>query len=251
MKKILFTLVILLVSISSFSQTTKEQFEKLQKRNHNQYGNRRPSHVLPPIRHDYYYPYQYYPWLYRNPIWDNQPIIVYPPNTQYYRYSPKPKTTKNTDNFLTMGLNMPITADGVGVGIFFAGGNKSFFIFSFDMVGNNPYPYYSNISKWDVMRWNDRYLGREKETYSYSFGGGSKIKNFYPYTTITIVDEQKYLIYFDELYILSSSGRYAIDDDSDMKYGITFGSFYKVNPISLNIYTNTLGQFGVGIGYLF
>lgn len=251
MKKILFTLVILLVSISSFSQTTKEQFEKLQKRNHNQYGNRRPSHVLPPIRHDYYYPYQYYPWLYRNPIWDNQPIIVYPPNTQYYRYSPKPKTTKNTDNFLTMGLNMPITADGVGVGIFFAGGNKSFFIFSFDMVGNNPYPYYSNISKWDVMRWNDRYLGREKETYSYSFGGGSKIKNFYTYTTITIVDEQKYLIYFDELYILSSSGRYAIDDDSDMKYGITFGSFYKVNPISLNIYTNTLGQFGVGIGYLF
>ena len=250
MKKILFTLVILLVSISSFSQTTKEQFEKLQKRNHNQYGSR-PSYPPPRIRPDYYYPYQYYPWLYRNPIWDNQPIIVYPPNTQYYRYSPKPKTTKNTDKFLTMGLNMPITADGVGVGVFFAGGNKSFFIFSFDMVGNNPYPYYSNISKWDVMMWNDRYLGREKETYSYSFGGGSKIKNFYPYTTITIVDEKKYLIYFDELYILSSSGRYAIDDDSDMKYGITFGSFYKVNPISLNIYTNTLGQFGVGIGYLF
>ena len=248
MKKILFTLVILLVSISSFSQTTKEQFEKLQKRNHNQYGNR-PSYPPPRIRPDYYYPYQYYPWLYRNPIWDNQPIIVYPPNTQYYRYSPK--TTKNTDKFLTMGLNMPITADGVGVGVFFAGGNKSFFIFSLDMVGNNPYPYYSNISKWDVMMWNDRYLGREKETYSYSFGGGSKIKNFYPYTTITIVDEKKYLIYFDELYILSSSGRYAIDDDSDMKYGITFGSFYKVNPISLNIYTNTLGQFGVGIGYLF
>lgn len=268
MKEIkIFLVILILLAGGSLTAQTKEQSSKLQKRSQ-KYGhhpsNRERSnvYVVPRNRINPYYSPYYSPWVYPRPRWDWNPYStpVYPrtiPPRDYYDSAPviEPKISRNSESrpFLTLGLNVPVRVNnGVGLGMFFAGGRESFFMFSFDMVGNNPYVYYANISKWEAINeYNDLYLGREGESFSYSFGGGKRVKNFYPYAALTILDDKRYLVYFDELRILSSSGRYTIDDDSDVKYGLALGSFYRVDPISLNIFFNTAGTFGAGLGYTF
>jgi len=267
--RILLFLLILFANESLTAQS-KEQSSKLQKRSQ-KYGPYIPNdrgignvyvvprnRILPYTPYTPYTPY-YSPWVYPAPRWgwDPYPTPIYPRSIPPVYHNSAPRTgsgviRNSEDRFLTLGLNVSARKNnGVGPGVFFAGGKETFFIFSFDMIGNNPYAYYPNISKWEVNSWNDYFLGRESESFSYSFGGGKKIKNFYPYTALTILDDRRYLVYFDELKILSSSGRYTIDDDSDIKYGLLFGSLYKINPIYLNLFFNTAGSFGAGLGYSF
>jgi len=273
--KILFFLTFWLISLTVEGQN-REQSEKLQKReqkHRHTYGGRenRNLHTVPRTRIIPYTPSFYYnPYNYVNPWnrWDlYYPAPIYPGASPRIYVNPSPRIyedvptsivpsirlPRNNTSFFAAGLNIPLRINpaNVGFGIYMAGGRETFFLFSFDATGTNPYEYYPNISKYDVMRWNDAYVGRELEAYSYTFGGGRKVGDAYPYVALTLLDEKNYLVYFDETYILSNSGRYSItDDEKNKKYALTIGTMYRIGSLSLNASLNTRGALGAGFGFI-
>jgi len=242
-----------LILICSFvaSGQSKEIQSKLQKRNQN-YGTFIPRTYYEPLN-PYFFP-EYNPYFY-SPIypWYSPRVLI--PDVTYPGIGgiSRSSSTRNTNSFFTLGLNLPYrpTTNDIGVGMFMAGGKDNFFIFSLDVIGSNPYPYYSNISKYEATSWGDAYLGKESETFSYSIGGGRRFNNFYPYVAVSILSTDNYLIYWDDTYILSSTGRYTIDGVSNTQVGATFGFLVRAENISLNFSGSSTSVISGGVGFIF
>jgi hypothetical protein len=201
----------------------------------------------------YYFP-SYDPYFY-SPInpWSSHRVII--PEYHYPNdgVSELRSATPDVESFFALGINLPyrVSTNDFGVGMFMAGGKENFFIFSFDIIGTNQYPHYSNISRYEATSWGDVYLGKESETYSYSIGGGRKFKNLYPYATISIFSTDNYLVYRDDTYILSSSGKYTIDGISDTQLGATLGFLVRAQNLSINFSGSTNSVLCSGIGFIF
>jgi hypothetical protein len=260
--KIILSWVLILLCSFVASGQSKEIQSKLQKRNQT-FGTNgtfipRTYYGFP--RYDFngpinpyffpgYDPYFYspiYPWYSPRVL---IPDVTYPSITGTTRSS----STRNTNSFFALGLNLPYrpTTNDIGVGMFMAGGKDNFFIFSLDVIGSNPYPYYSNISKYEAASWGDAYLGKESETFSYSIGGGRRFNNFYPYVAVSILSTDNYLIYWDDTYILSSNGRYTIDGISNTQMGATFGFLVRAQNVSFNFSGSSTSVISGGIGFIF
>lgn len=220
MKKLILLLILVLPLISN---SQSNDFNKSQKRNEQFFRNR-----------TFWVP-TYYPRFYPNYYWYTSPYIG---PTPYY-YTPSTSSVDLDVNF-SVGLNLPILLNEplAGFGVYMTFGKDIVFVTSFDMLDMNSYIYYPNISYRDVLSWGDRYSGKEIESYLINFGLGKRFKNFVPYVAFYIYSATEYSVYFDNSYILSSSGYYTIYNGQETKLGPALGTLYDINKFQLNFLYN-------------
>lgn len=234
MKKILI-FVLLILPIVGFSQST--DLEKIRKRNEQSFRNR-----------------NFHPHFYNPTPWFWAPSYYYTP--YFYTYSaPRNIRTESSLDFNgSIGFSLPIQYNepNVGFGVWGSFGRNIVFIMSYDMVSVNSYIHYWDITHRDAKAWGDEYIGIEKQIDVISFGAGKKIGHFTPYASISMLFEDGFAIYFDDLYVLSNSGYYTIYDYNTVKFGPSFGTLIDIKRLQFNLSFNLQREIiGVGIGYKF
>jgi len=234
MKKIL-VLLLLFLPLSGFSQSSDS--EKIRKRNEQFFRNR-----------------NFHPQFFNPNPWFWTPSYLYVAPIYPYTYSTNSGYSSGLDLNGSIGFNLPIQYGDpiVGFGMYATFGKEIVFVVSYDMVGTNPYVHYWDITHRDAKSWGDSYMGIEKEISVISFGVGKKINRFTPYISLSVSIEDEYAVYFDNSYILSSSGYYTISNLTRFRLAPSFGSLVDINRLQLNLALNPLRKLAtVGVGYKF
>lgn len=245
----------------TFGQNS-EKNEKIQKRNDrysNTYRYSRPNNnwnnyrYVPPVRHYWNSPYIYSPW--RNDIW-------YPPQPQINNYYYNNSTPQLSPNYSipierynpvqnTLGMSFSFAREHeMGLGVYYSVGRENVFIMGYKFPVSS-FDYYGNISLYDVIRWNDRYVKTNKTFSELTIGYGKKINHLTPYISAGFVTEKEFPQYFDELYILGNNGYYNILGDSRTTPQISVGTLLNWEVLNGNISVSILSVQNLTIGFGF
>lgn len=257
-------LLFFLFPLLTFGQSS-EKNEKIQKRNDkysNTYRYSRPNNnwntyrYVPPVRHYWNSPYIYSPW--RNDVW----ISPQPQINNYYYNNPIPSVSPNYSSPIgttlnpiqnTIGMSFSFAREHeMGMGAYYSVGRENVFVASYKFPVTN-IDYYGNISIYDVMRWNDRYIKTDKTFSEFTVGYGKKINYITPYVMVGFVVEKEFPRYFDELYILGNNGYYNILGDSRMGPQFSVGTLLNWDFFNGNLSVSllTTPNFSVGFGFNF
>jgi len=230
MKKLLILVVCLFFTHTIFSQTERDQ--KIQKRVERDNptprvsGGSTPTVGTPqPYYGSYYNPY-YNP--YRRNRWDRR----YYRNPRVYTPAPVVVSGGNQQPMFAMGLIGSIMIDqpsslGVRMNV---GGRQMYVFGSFAVSGNNPYSHYDNITLLDVIDWGDEYKFDFNRTSMWDVGIGMRINDkVYPTVAIGSTNIRSYMVYYDELKVLSSDGYYSINGSRKEVFSLTVGVDFHIN----------------------
>ena len=130
-------------------------------------------------------------------------------------------------------------------------GGESFMIIQYHMTLPLIYPYYDNISTWEVEDWGDESDGGVEVKGDFSIGAGRTMDRFSPFITAGITSRRKYDAYYDELYVLSSpnqNGIYLINEQRQINMSIRGGFLYHWEYVEIISQLRYDGRLGIGMG---
>jgi hypothetical protein len=94
----------------------------------------------------------------------------------------------------------------------------------------NPHSHYDNITLVDVISWNDDYRQSITTNINWDLGVGMRInKHIYPTVSVGNNKIREYLVYFDELRVLSEDGLYSINGGEKDIFSLTAGVDFHLN----------------------
>ena len=152
---------------------------------------------------------------------------------------------------LSLGVVTEVDNFQFQISPYFITGGESFAIFQYHMTLPLMYPYYENISTWEVESWGDERRGNIETKWDFSVGAGRSIGRTSPFVMVGIASRKKYDAYFDELYVLSShnqNGIYLINEQRQINMSIRGGFLYHWEYLELMTQLRYDGRIGIGIG---
>ena len=254
MKKLFLFVVCSFFTYTTFAQSeSQEKVQKRVERDNPKSPVVRPSpQPQPPVRiyntNPYYNPY--------HPSWYGP---TYPDYNRRYpvRYrGPQPTVTqpRNSNELGGVGLDMYVTQSSPLFGVQgFIGNEKTYWVLGIAFSPTNPFSHFDNITLSDVLRWEDEYVKTYKYNQIFKIGGGFRVSDvFYPRITIGSFTEKDYLIYYDELKILTSNGNYSINGGKKNHFIMDAGLNIHQEKWYLSTSTGIVGprRFSVGLGFL-
>ena len=194
----------------------------------------------------YYNPYDigYYPYWNTNRRWDNRDYVMTTNNDLVRNNTSKPTR-------LSVGVLVERDMFQSQLSPYFITGGESFMIVQYHMTLPLMYPYYDNISTWEVQDWGDESAGGVEVKGDFSFGAGRTIDRFSPFIMGGITSRRKYDAYYDELYVLSSpnqNGIYLINEQKSIIMSVRGGFLYHWEYLEIITQARYDGRFGIGMG---
>ena len=241
MRKLLLLVVCVFFTYTTFAQSESEQ--KVQKRverdnplprvttpsNSPVIVNPNPNYYSP-----YYGPYNYGPYYYeRNDYRYGRRNGRY--NNRYYRSTPPPPPvvgthvrTKKKDNneVVAFGLISSVSVDYPSpFGIRMSAGSKQLYFFgNYQISRSSRVSHYNNITLADVISWGDTYERTNKSVTKWDVGIGMTATHpIHPTLSFGVITITDYLVYYDELQLLSNSGLYSINGGKQTSGTVTIG----------------------------
>ena len=232
MKKILLLLT-LFFNVSVFSQTERDL--KVQKRvERDTPVNRtpRPSVSSPsPYISPGWDPYRPYYGSYQ-PWYNNR----YHRNSFYYSTVPvamsRSRYGRQSDLMFGLGIVSSTMVDEPStVGIRMMIGGKYAYLFgNYQYSKMNPHSHYDNVTLDNVISWGDQYRQSITTNVNWDLGVGMRVnKNIYPTVSVGNNKIREYLVYFDELQVLSENGIYSINGGEKDVFSLTAGVDFHLN----------------------
>ena len=261
MKKLLILVSCVFFTFTTFAQSERDQ--KVQKRVERDNPPPRvttpttppPVVVTPgynPYYQPYYGPYNYGPNYYgRNSYRYNNRNYRY--NNRYYRRSrvtPPPvvapvRTKKNrSEDFFALGLASSMFGDRPAP---FGGrlslGSQSVYLFgNYQMSRGNRVSHYDNITLADVLLWEDVYERTNTGVTKWDVGMGfTATEPIHPTLSVGVITTKDFLVYRDELNVLSSNGLYSINGGTQVQGTVTFGVDIHTDDLVINTGLGLLG----------
>lgn len=242
MRRILLLVVCVLFTYTTFAQSESEQ--KVQKRVER---DNPPPRVTTPSNppvivnpnpgiyySPYYGPYNYQPYRYgRNSY--RYGSRNYRNNNRYYPQSPPPPPVavaplrtkkKKNDELVAFGLVSSLSADYPSpFGIRMSAGSQQLYFFgNYQLTRSNRVSHYDNITLADVIGWEDTYERTNKSVTKWDVGIGMTATHpIHPTLSFGVITITDYLVYYDELKLLSNSGLYSINGGKQTSGTVTIG----------------------------
>lgn len=241
MRKLLLLVVCVFFTYTTFAQSESEQ--KVQKRverdnppprvttpsNSPVIVNPNPNYYSP-----YYGPYNYGPYYYgRNDYRYGRRNGRY--NNRYYRSTPPPPPVvgthvrtkkKDNDEVVAFGLISSVSADYPSpFGIRMSAGSKQLYFFgNYQISRSSRVSHYNNITLADVISWGDTYERTNKSVTKWDVGIGMTATHpIHPTLSFGVITITDYLVYYDELQLLSNSGLYSINGGKQTSGTVSIG----------------------------
>lgn len=254
--------LILLVVCSFFTHTTFAQIERQQKIQkyeerqsltrgsntiHNYNNGYNDGLWRNRYRTPYYYnPYHlgYYPYWNPNRRWGNREYIITTDNDLVSRNTSKPTR-------LSLGVIVESDIVQNQFSPYIIIGGETFMIMQFHMTLPLIYPYYDNITSWEVQSWGDESAGTMQTKGDFSIGVGRTVNRISPFIALGITSRNIYDAYYDNTFILSGplkNGIYLINRRRQVNMGIRFGMVYQWEYFELLGQIRYDGIFGGGVG---
>ena len=194
----------------------------------------------------YYNPYDvgYYPYWNINRRWDRREYLMTTDTDLIQRSNSKPTR-------LSFGVIVERDIFQSQMSPYIITGGETFMVIQYHTTLPLIYPYYDNISTWEVEGWGDRSEGNVETKGDFSIGAGRTMKRFSPYMTVGVTTRKVYNSYYDELYVLSSIGQngiYLINQQILTNMSIRGGFLYHWNYLELMMQVRFDGRFGIGGG---
>lgn len=174
---------------------------------------------------------------------------VYNPYRTFVHTAPPPKERELS--LFSIGLtssysyNQPVT-----LGMYFTiKGDELIFLCNIETSSSPNTPYYDNIANQYIEYWNDEFLGVQNKVTDIGFGLGKNIHNkYFPYLHFSAINYREYVMYFDETYVLSSTGRYSIPGNyyTDINFGVGF--LYQISVVELKTELDIIGRSRINLG---
>lgn len=162
---------------------------------------------------------------------------------------------RNSNELGGVGLDMYVTQTNPMLGAQgFIGDKNAYWLFGFAFSPVNPFSHFDNVTLSDVIRWEDDFVKTYKYNQIFKIGGGFRVGEiFYPKITIGGFTEKDYLVYYDELKILTSSGEYSINGGQRNLFIMDVGLNIHQKKWYLSTSTGVVGprRFSIGLGLLF
>lgn len=229
-KKYLAFIVFTVISITSIAQTENNEVQqKLNIRSEQLFRNsinRRPAYIQYNFVNPVYNPYR------------------------TFTHTPLPPKERELSLF-SIGLtssysyNQPVT-----LGAYFTiKGDDLMFLLNIETSSSPNIPYYDNIANQYIEYWNDEFLGVQNRVTDIGFGLGKNICNkYFPYLHFSAINYREYVMYFDETYVLSSTGKYSIPGSyyTDVNFGV--GLLYQISVIELKTELDIIGRSRINLG---
>ena len=263
MKNWLLLVVCVFFTYTTFAQTERD--DKVQKRVER--DNPKPPVVvnpstqpLPPRTYYNPNPYYYNRDPFYNPYrggWNNPRRSFYRPrySTPNYSYGKIESEPRNSDEIFGIGLDLYVTRTTPMFGAQgFVGGKEAYWLFGLAFSPVNPFSHFDNITLSDVLRWEDEYVRTYRYNQIFQIGGGFRIGEiFYPRITLGGFTQKDYLVYYDELNILTQSGNYSINGGKTNSFIMDVGLNVHQQKWFISTSTGIVGpkRFSVGLGLLF
>jgi hypothetical protein len=259
MRKLFIIAFLFLFMGAAFGQNTERQ-QKVQKRverthkptTNTNNGSTGTSTVI--INPRPYYginsPY-YYGNVYRDPYYNDFYYNTWPRPAVILNNRPTTRSKSNSDFNFGLGLSGSYNQGLPGIvgPNLILGGDQTYLTFSYQFSPDNPYTHYDNISYDEVLQWQDQYLTNVYEVKMFDVGLATKVKDNWAATiAIGSISYKTYLVYYDELEILSNDGNYTINGGTDSNTILLTGLNYHANNIILSFRYGILGPNKLNIG---
>jgi Ni/Co efflux regulator RcnB len=265
MKKLLLIVVCVFFTHTTFAQSERDQkIQKVQEKksqrtnvNNNNYNQGYQNGYNNGInegrwnngwnRTPYYYnPYDvgYYPYWNTNRTWDRHEYVMTRDSDLIQKNNSKPMR-------LSFGVIVEQDAFQSQMSPYIITGGETFMVIQYHTTLPIIYPYYDNISTWEVEDWGDESAGNVETKGDFSIGAGRTMERFSPYMTVGITTRKIYNSYYDEFYVLSSesqNGIYLINQQILTNMSIRGGFLYHWNYLELIGQVRYDGRFGIGAG---
>jgi len=266
MKKLLAILILLLFQLQIFGQSERDQkIQKVEERKSSQVPNSNNTNTYNQgyqsgynngyndgvwrnrYASPYFYnPYDvgYYPYWNTSRRWDRRDYIMTTNPDLVERNSTKPIR-------LSLGIITEVDNFQFQLSPYFITGGESFAIFQYHATLPLIYPYYDNISTWEVENWGDENSGNIETKWDFSVGAGRSIDRISPFVMAGIASRKIYDAYYDELYVLSTqrqNGIYLINKQGQINMSIRAGFLYHWEYLELLTQLRYDGRLGIGIG---
>ena len=194
----------------------------------------------------YYNPYDvgYYPYWNTNRTWDRH---------EYVMTTDPSLVERNNFNPMRFSMGVVVEQDAFQTQMspYIITGRESFMVIQYHTTLALIYPYYDNISTWEVEDWGDESAGNVEIKGDFSIGAGRTMDRFSPFVTVGITSRRRYDAYYDELFVLSShnqNGIYLINEQRQTNMSIRGGLLYHWNYLELLGQARYDGRFGIGMG---
>jgi hypothetical protein len=194
----------------------------------------------------YYNPYDvgYYPYWNVNRRWGGR---------EYFMTTDSDLIQKNNSKPMRLSFGVIVEQDAFQsqMSPYIITGGKTFMVIQYHTTLPIIYPYYDNISTWEVEDWGDESAGNVETKGDFSIGAGRTMERFSPYMTVGITTRKIYNSYYDEFYVLSSesqNGIYLINQQILTNMSIRGGFLYHWNYLELIGQVRYDGRFGIGAG---
>ena len=250
----IFLLILTTPTYGQSSESSQKQAKVIEQRNQSkpQYNNPNNNNNYRPLPPRVYTPYYYNPmvWGYTpywntNRRWDNRTYIV---TTDENRTK-----SQNPPLRFSFGVLSEVTTQTPTFSPYLTIGGESFLLLQYHFFLPSPYPYYDNIYPWEVIEWEDEYIGTALDRKEFVIGFGKSVKRFSPFIGLGIGKTTQWDTYKDETYILSplrERGYYRINQSSQTNISAKVGTMYGWEWIEM-ITQISFGEeirFGLGIG---
>lgn len=241
MRKLLLLVVCVFFTYTTFAQSESEQ--KVQKRverdnppsrvttpsNPPVVVNPTPNYYNPYYGPNYYSPYYYGNNSYRYGGRNNGY------NRRYYRQTPPPPPVvsrpvrskkKNSDELIAFGLISSLSGEypspfGIRMSV---GSQQLYFFGNYQLTRSNRVSHYDNITLADVIAWEDTYERTNKSVTKWDVGIGLMATHpIHPTLSFGLITITDYLVYYDELKLLSNNGLYSINGGKQTSGTMTIG----------------------------
>lgn len=229
MNKVIISIGFIFISLITFGQTQDKEIEqKLRLRTEQSYRNsinRRPTYIQ---------------YNFINPVYN-------PYRTFNYTTAPVKSDLKP----FSIGLSSSYSAGyPVTVGAYFTiKGEELMFLMSMEASSSPSHPYYNNIDLQYIEYWNDVFVGTETRVADIGIGLGKNIQDkYFPYLTFSILNYRQYLVYFDETYILSSTGKYVIAGSYSADVNLGIGFLYEISIVEFKAEVDIIRQNRINLG---
>lgn len=257
MQRLIIVLMLLLPALTVAQSEQDQKLEKRAQKRERPATQTQPNPTQPNPNYQYVVPYQE-PYRYR-PFRDGRSRRV---NTRSVRSTQSTTTADKTKEALSFSLGFSAAVEqpihSSVFGLYGTGGTKAFNLYiSGGASQSNPYPYYDNITLADVIQWQDEAQPTRYE--KRNIGLGARIKhhdNLYHIIGINIESQTRYLVYRDELNILTAEAEdqlYSIPGSETKWTNLTFGQTYMINRLELGclIHFPTNPSLQTQLGYRF
>jgi hypothetical protein len=193
----------------------------------------------------------YYGNVYRDPYYNDFYYNTWPRPAVILNNRPVRRSNQKTDFNFGLGLSGSYNQGLPGIigPNLILGSDQTYLTFSYQFSPDNPYTHYDNISYEEVLQWQDQYLTNVYEVKMFDVGLATKVKDNWAATiAIGSISYKTYLVYYDELGILSNDGNYTINDGTDSNTILLTGLNYHANNIILSFRYGILGPNKLNIG---